>query len=102
MKELYTLSSYALRDLFDICDYIRQDNPDAADRVEAELLEKCESLARMPGQGHRRTEYTQRPILFFPIYSYLIAYRPQTDPLQILAIIHGARDVQKLLRRRDL
>ena len=81
MKELYALSSYALRDLFEIWDYIRKDDPEAADRVEAELLGKCESLARMPGQGHRRPDYTVAPILFFPVYSYLIAYRPGTDPL---------------------
>ena len=65
MKELYALSSYALHDLFEIWDHIRQDSPDAADRVEAELLDKCESLARMPGQGHRRTDYTKAPLLFF-------------------------------------
>lgn len=102
MKELYALSSYALRDLFEIWDHIRQDSPDAADRVEAELLQQFESLARRPGQGHRRTDYTKQPILFFPVYSYLIAYRPGTDPLQILAVVHGARDIHKLLKQRDL
>ena len=60
-----------------------KDDPEAADRVEAELLGKCESLARMPGQGHRRPDYTMAPVLFFPVYSYLIVYRPGTDPLQI-------------------
>ncbi len=102
MKELYALSSYALKDLFEIWNYIRVDNPEAADRVEAELLEKCESLARMPGQGHRRPDYTRAPVLFFRVYSYLIAYRPGTDPLQILAMIHGARDVKKALGKRDM
>jgi antitoxin ParD1/3/4 len=102
MKELYALSSFALRDLFEIWDYIRRDDPAAADRVEAELLKKCESLARMPGQGHPRPDYTSAPVLFFPVYSYLIAFRPGTDPLQILAIIHGARQVKKVLRERDL
>lgn len=102
MKELYILSSYALRDLVEIWRHIWQDDPDVADRVEAELLDTCESLARMPGQGHRRTDYTKAPILFFPVYSYLIAYRPGTDPLQILAIVHGARTVRTVLKKRDL
>lgn len=56
----------------------------------------------MPGQGHRRPDYTKANVLFFPIYSYLIAYRPGTDPLQILAIVHGGRDVRKVLRKRNL
>ena len=102
MKEWYALSSYALRDLVEIWHYIRRDDPDAADRVEAELLDKCESLARMPGQGHRRTDYTKAAILFFPVYSYLIAYRPGTDPLQILAIVHGGREVKKILKLREV
>jgi len=100
MKERYALSSYALDDLVEIWYYIRSDDPEAADRVEAELLNKCDSLARMPGQGHRRTDYTQAATLFFPVYSYLIAYRPGTDPLQILAIVHGGRDVKNILKQR--
>ena len=102
MKEWYALFSYALGDLVEIWQYIRRDDPDAADRVEAELLDKCESLARMPGQGHRRTDYTKAAILFFPVYSYLIAYRPGTDPLQILAIVHGGREVKKILKLREV
>ena len=53
MTELYALSSYALDDLVEIWNYIRDDDVTAADRVEAELLETFESLARMPGQGHQ-------------------------------------------------
>jgi len=68
MKELYALSSYALRDLFEIWGYIRQDSLETADRVETELLDKCESLARMPGQDivgptiPRRQSYSSRSI----------------------------------------
>ena len=102
MKELYALSSYAFRDLVEIWNYIRLDDPDAADRVEGELLDKCESLARMSGQGHSRTDYTKAKVLFFPVYSYLIAYRPGTDPLQILAIVHGGRQVKKILKERKV
>ena len=45
MKELYALSSYALRDLLELWDYIRKDDPETADRVEAELLRKKRNLA---------------------------------------------------------
>ena len=43
MRELYALSSYALADLVEIWFHIRSDNPDAADPVEVELLDKCEA-----------------------------------------------------------
>lgn len=102
MKELYALSTEALQDLADIWSYICRDDPGVADRVEDELLDMCESLARMPGRGHRRADYTKSNVLFFPVYSYLIAYRPGTDPLQILAIVHGGRQVRKILKQRKV
>jgi len=30
-------------------------------------------------------------------FSYLIVYRPDTDPLQISRVLHGARDARRLL-----
>jgi plasmid stabilization system protein ParE len=51
MKELYALSSFALRDLFEIWDYIRRDGPEAADRVEAELLKNVNHWLGCQGKG---------------------------------------------------
>jgi len=50
---------------------------DAANRVESELFETFEALARTPGQGHKRTDLTAEAVLFFPVYSYLVVYRPE-------------------------
>lgn len=56
-------------------------------------------LARNPYIGHRRDGLTSREdVLFWPVYSYLIIYRPATKPLDILRILHGARDLKALLR----
>jgi hypothetical protein len=33
-------------------------------------------------------------------YSYLIVYRSETRPLQVVAIIYGRRDVEQLLKDR--
>jgi len=35
------------------------------------------------------------------VYSYLIVYRPETKPLQIVRVVHGHRDVENLLRREQ-
>jgi hypothetical protein len=40
------------------------------------------------------------PVKFFPVYSYLIVYRPDTKPLQVAAILQGRRDVAQVLRDR--
>ena len=98
----YTLSPGALEDVYDIWTYMAQDDLQAADRVEDRLFAAFEALARMPGQGHRRTDLTSEPVLFFPVYSYLIVYRPDKKPLQIVAVLHGARDVKRVLEGRAL
>jgi hypothetical protein len=37
-----------------------------------------------PGVGHFRQDLTSRPLKFWPIYSYLIVYYPETKPVQII------------------
>jgi plasmid stabilization system protein ParE len=44
--------------------------------------------------------FDERAIEIFSIYSYLIVYRPETSPLQVVAILHGRRDVEELLKDR--
>ena len=95
----YVVTPEANADLHGIWLYISWDSEDIADRVQAEFYAKFDSLSRHSGQGHRRTDYTKANVLFFPLYSYLIAYRPGSDPLEILAVVHGARDVKKILSR---
>jgi plasmid stabilization system protein ParE len=56
-------------------------------------------LAETPGAGHRRKDLTNLDVRFFPVYSFLIVYRAETKPLQIVAILHGRRDVGRVLGR---
>ena len=45
----------------------------------------------MPGQGHTRKDLTTRPVLFFPLYSYLVVYQPDVRPIRIMAVLRGKR-----------
>ena len=96
----YRVTPEARRDLLEIWQHIAEDSTEAADRVEAELYEMFGSLGRMPRQGHRRTDLTNRPVLFFPLYSYLIVYLPSVDPIRIMAVLHGKRNLKRLLKTR--
>ena len=71
-----------------------------ADRVEAVIRGKIASLAAAPGAGHGRKDLTNEPVKFFPVYSYLIVYRPDTKPLQVIAVLHGRRDLEEVLKDR--
>jgi len=49
--------------------------------------------------GHVREDLTPRSVRFWPLYNYLVVYRPDTKPLQILRVLSGYRDIAKILRR---
>lgn len=97
----YVLAPAAARDLVEIWRYIKKESTqDTAEHVESVIREKLVFLAGSRGTGHRRRDLTGADVRFFPVYSYLIVYRPETRPLQVAAILHGARDVAKLLLTR--
>jgi plasmid stabilization system protein ParE len=101
MSRRYLLAPEAALDLVQIWRYIETNaGLEMADRVESAIREKIVYLARSAGGGHWRKDLTDAAVKFFPIYSYLIAYRPDTKPLQVVAILHGRRDLEQLLKGR--
>lgn len=100
MAAPYLLTPRAVDDLDQIWNFIAQDSPAVADRVESAIFEACASLARYPLLGSKRAEITSLPVRFWVVsrYSnYVIVYRPETKPLRIVAILHGKRDIKALL-----
>ena len=93
----FVLTSLAEQDIEDIWDYIAADNLDAADRVLTALEKALSRLAKTPGIGHLREDLADRRHRFLVVYSYLIVYRLETKPLQIIRVLNAARDVQSLL-----
>lgn len=101
MSSRYILAPQAAQDLADIWLYIQKENTvTIADRIESVIREKIAFLAGSSGAGHSRKDLTNENVKFFSVYSYLIVYRPETKPLQVVAILHGRRDVQRLLKNR--
>jgi antitoxin ParD1/3/4/toxin ParE1/3/4 len=54
-------------------------------------------LARIPGMGHSREDLADESLRFWPVYSYLIIYRPESRPLEVVRVLHGSRDVRRIL-----
>jgi antitoxin ParD1/3/4/toxin ParE1/3/4 len=97
----YVLAPEAALDFIQIWRYIKkQSNLEMADHVESVIRGKIVFLAENPGVGHWRKTLTREAVRFFPVYSYLVVYRPETKPLQIVAILHGRRDVERILKER--
>lgn len=96
----YVLSSDAVLDLEDIWEYIALDSIEAADRWIAKLFKAFETIAGTPGIGHRREDLTAYPVLFWAVGAYLIVYRAERRPVEIVAVAQGSRDIPAFLRRR--
>lgn len=99
----YVLTHLAKADLFNIWTYIAGDSQAAADRVESAIYEACAFIARGPMRGHIRPDLTAHPVRFWAVSrypNYAIVYRPDTAPVQIVAVVHGKRDIRRLLQER--
>jgi plasmid stabilization system protein ParE len=97
----YRLTPSAENDLFEIWCYIAQDSTDAANRVEEAIHDACRLLARSPHVGQIRPDLTRRALRFWtvnPFKNYVVIYDPDTRPLRILRILHGARNIRELLK----
>ena len=96
----YLVAPEAEGDLRRIWRYLLEEaGPAVADRIQAELVDAFETLAEVPGKGHKRSDLTSRNVLFFSVYQYMIVYRRATL-VEIVAVLHGKRDVKRLLKAR--
>jgi toxin ParE1/3/4 len=101
MSQQYILTPQAASDVRGIWDYLESKASDAvADRVVTRIWAECDKLARYPTLGHFRDDLADRRQRFWSVWSYLIMNRWQTTPIQIIAIAHGARDLETLLDDR--
>jgi antitoxin ParD1/3/4/toxin ParE1/3/4 len=94
----YVLTPEAQAHINQIGAHIAEDSVAAALRVYDAFEAAFEMLAERPGIGHSRQDLTNRPVKFWSVYSYLIVYDPASRPLSIIAVLHGARDVERLLK----
>jgi toxin ParE1/3/4 len=102
MTARYVLAPRAAQDLVEIWRYIKgHSSVSTADRVESVIRDRIVFLSRRPGAGHWRRNLTDEDVKFSPVYSYLIVYRPETKPLQVVSILHGRRDVERILSERS-
>jgi len=98
MSFRFVLSALAAQDLDEILTYVlEQSGPQRAQHVVKGLRDALYKLSATQGLGHKREDLTSSPVLFSAVWSYLVIYKPDTNPLEIVRILHGARDVYCIL-----
>jgi toxin ParE1/3/4 len=83
-------------DVEEIAIYIAQDNPSAAIRWVDAIEAKITAIANMPGIGVSRNDI-QRDLRTLALGNYIILYHEIENHIEILRVLHGARQWEDLL-----
>jgi len=79
-------------DYEEIWDYIALRDIAAADRLIDQFDATLHVLASTPGMGREVADLAPN-LRGFPVGSYLLFYRPIEDGIQLIRVVHGARDI---------
>ena len=85
-------ASAAKADAGEIWAYIAEENPDAADRLLDRFDKLFRLLAARPHLG-KSAENLAPNLRTLPVGNYLVFYRPAQDGIEIVRLLHGARDI---------
>ena len=90
----------AEEDLLQIWIYVAQQSASSmiADRLLDRIDEKCRLLARHPEMGPLRPDLAPN-VRAFPVDSYVVFYRAVLVGIEVLRVLHGARDIPSAFAR---
>ena len=92
-------------DVLELAEFLIEQSEDTARRFVDAVQKTLKELAGMPGMGSRKefadpalAQVRSWRVEGFP--NHLIYYIPMVDGIDVLAILHGARDVERELETR--
>jgi len=81
--------------------YIAQDSPEYALRMVDRLTRRSQQIADAPLSGRRVPEYDMDQIRQLIEGSYRIIYHIKPDQIDVIAVLHGARNVLRAGEESD-
>ncbi|MBM9538791.1 type II toxin-antitoxin system RelE/ParE family toxin [Desulfobulbus alkaliphilus] len=91
------LRPHAKADLVEIWDYIAEDSEARADAFIEVIDQKLQLIAERPNIGRLRDELATS-LRSFPVGRYIIFYIPFEEGINVVRVLHGARDFEAVLR----
>lgn len=79
-------------DLLEIWAFLADDNIETANATLRAVGRKCLDCSELPGMGHRREDLAPN-LRSIQEGSYIIFYRVAENGIQIVRVLHGARDL---------
>jgi toxin ParE1/3/4 len=90
----------ARTDLIEIWDNIADDSEARADKFIDDLDRKFQVLARKPNLGRLRDELA-KDLRGFPFGRYIIFFLPLADGIELVRVLHGARDLDAIFHPEE-
>jgi addiction module RelE/StbE family toxin len=104
MARRVILSPSALADLREIAGYIANDSPRYSSTVIQSFFEATDRLKLFPRIGRVVPELDNPDIREVLVYSYRVIYHLHEGDsvIRVVAVIHGARDLPRAIKGRDI
>ena len=94
---IVVITEAAEADLEAIGDWIAADNPARAVTFVLDLRDRCQTLADMPRSYPLIPRYEHLGVRRRSYRDYLIFYRIADERIEVLHVLHGARDYEQIL-----
>jgi toxin ParE1/3/4 len=89
-------SESAVGDLEELCNYIANDSEEYARNFARRIIDKIETVAAFPYLGRIVPEFNNKMIREILLLNYRLVYRIHEENIEIVRIIHHARDFNQL------
>jgi antitoxin ParD1/3/4/toxin ParE1/3/4 len=93
----FTISPAAADDLDEILAFVARDGTSRAEIVAGRLRAAILRAAKHPLLGHAHPAIDDPALRVWVVAPYAVVYRHSTRPIEVVRILHGARDVGALL-----
>jgi toxin ParE1/3/4 len=90
----------ASSDLIEIWSYIAEDSAAHADAFIDKIHATLQVLALQPESGRRREELAPG-IRSFPCGRYIVFYLPVASVIEVVRVLHSARDIENVFEGQD-
>jgi plasmid stabilization system protein ParE len=91
------VSAAAEQDLREIGEFVARDSPSQAARVVNAIADRAQQLAEAPEAFQLVPRYEHFGMRRRPYKNYLIFYRVAANAVEVVRILHGARDYEHIL-----
>lgn len=90
----------AIRDIDEIWDWVAAEDMRAAERLAERITHATDRLADFPESGSPRPELG-RDVRSIVVGRYIVVYRVGPDSVDIVRVVHGARELPALFQDKN-